>query len=406
LADDQHTSLDGTAPLRLAAVGFGATAVSFGPARMGFGLFLPQFEAAFDLSTRTAGLIASGAFATFLLALPPAAWLAGRIGPRAPVSAGALFAAAGCALVATAQGTEALAAGAALAAASAGFCWTPFNDAAERMAPPGRRAGALSAVATGSTTGVAAAGALGLAVAIGGLDWREAWALFSAAGALAAIAAIAALPRGSGRAMIREPEDASPALGLWRPSAARLYAAAGLFGATNAVYLAFAAERVVETGGLPGLDDGAAAAALFVGYGACGLVGLATGRIERAMGLPALLSAIFAAFAASLALLAAAPESWPGVVASAGLHGAGVMTISATLSFWSLRLFPGRASLGLTAALVAMAAGSVAGPAAAGRLIAAVGAADAFLLLAAPAGAAALGFGASALRGRAQAFAS
>ena len=123
---------------------------------------------------------------------------------------------------------------------------------------------------------------------------------------------------------------------------------------------------------------------IFLAYGVCGIVGLATGRIEARLGLVPLLSAIFAAFAASLALVALTPGSWPGILASAGLHGAAVMTISAVLSFWSLRLFPGRGSLGFTAALVAAAIGSALGPALAGALLAATGPEAAFITLAVP----------------------
>ncbi|MFP4127057.1 MAG: hypothetical protein ACLFU0_10480, partial [Alphaproteobacteria bacterium] len=114
--------------LRLAAAGFVATAIAFGPARMGFGLFLPAFREDFALSTTAAGLVASGGFLAFLLALPLTAWLAAQIGQRAPVVAGALSAAIGFALVASASGSAALAAGVALAGASAGCCWAPFND--------------------------------------------------------------------------------------------------------------------------------------------------------------------------------------------------------------------------------------------------------------------------------------
>jgi len=379
--------------LRLAAAGFVATAIAFGPARMGFGLFLPAFREDFALSTTLAGFVASGGFLAFLLALPLTAWLAVRIGQRVPVVAGALSAMAGFAVVASASGSAALAAGVALAGASAGFCWAPFNDAAERVVPPAARAGALSAVSTGTTTGVAAAGALALGVTLGALDWRTAWGVFALAGLVAALAALVGLPGGRGG-----PTGGTAGLRLLKREALPLHGAALLFGATNAVYLAFAADRVVAAGGLAGLPDDGAAAVIFLTYGGCGVVGLAAGRIEARRGLAALLAAIFAAFAASLALIALVPGSWPGVVVSAGLHGAAVMTISAVLSFWSLRLFPGRGSLGFTAALVAAATGSVLGPALAGPLVEAVGPAAAFLTLALPPSAVALAFAARAPR--------
>lgn len=369
-----------TPGVRLASAGFVATAVAFGPARMGFGLFLPGFRDDFALSTTQAGLIASGGFLAFLLALPVAAWLGGRVGQRMPVVAGALSATAGFVVVAMATDSAVLATGIALAGASAGFCWTPFNDAAERVIPEEARAGALSAVSTGTTLGVAAAAALALGVTFGTLEWRLAWGIFALVALAAALVAGFAMPSAPVRAHV----DAPPALAFLRRGTAPLYAAALCFGAANAVYLSFAADRVVAAGGLSGLPDAAASAVIFIGYGVCGGIGLATGWIEVRVGLVRLLCAIFVAFAASLALIALAPTSWAGVVASAGLQGAAVMMISAVLSFWSLRLFPRRGSLGLTAALIGAATGSVLGPALAGPLADAADAETAFLIAALP----------------------
>lgn len=379
LPDDQRSGAIAAPAVPLASAGFVATAVAFGPARMGFGLFLPDFREDFALSTTLAGLVASGGFLAFLLALPVTAWLGARVGQRAPVVAGALLATAGFAVVATASSGAALAVGIALAGASAGFCWAPFNNAAERVVPASARPGALSVVSTGTTTGVAASGALALSVSAGVLDWRAVWGVFALAGLVAALAAAVGVPGGRGG----QSENA-PTPTFLRRETLPLYGAALLFGATNAVYLSFGADRVAGAGGLPGLPDKAAAAVIFLAYGVCGIVGLAAGRIEARLGLVPLLSAIFAAFAASLALVALAPGSWPGILASAGLHGAAVMTISAVLSFWSLRLFPGSGSLGFTAALIAAAAGSALGPTLGGALVAVTGPEAAFLTLAVP----------------------
>jgi MFS family permease len=179
-----------------------------------------------------------------------------------------------------------------------------------------------------------------------------------------------------------------------------LYSTAICFGMTNAVFLSFAADRVVAAGGLSGLPDDAASAVIFLGYGICGVLGLATGRIEARTGLAPLLCAIFAAAALSLVLIAVAPVSWLAVVAAAGLHGVAVMMVSAVFSFWSLRLFPGYATLGFTATLLSVAAGSVVGPALAGFLAASLGAAVMFLAAAVPPLATAVWFGAKLGRPR------
>lgn len=74
--------------LKLSAAGFAATAISYGPARMGFGLFLAQFKEGFGISTTAAGLISAGGFAGFLLGLIGAYAATAWRGPRLPVILG------------------------------------------------------------------------------------------------------------------------------------------------------------------------------------------------------------------------------------------------------------------------------------------------------------------------------
>lgn len=398
---------------RLTAAGFVATAVAFGPARMGFGLFLPAFRNEFALSTAAAGMIASGGFLAFLAALLASAWLGRRFGERVSVISGALAAAAGFAAVAAAGSSGLLALGIALAGTSAGLCWAPFNDAAERVVPDAARATALSVVSTGTTVGVISATGLAFAVTEGLLDWRGAWIGFALGGVALAAVAHAGLPPSRGKRPTRDaiedivqvgmpgdlPPEASPktvAAGarLTQRAAVPLYSTALCFGMTNAIFLSFAADRVVGAGGLAGVPDDFAAVVIFLGYGIFGVLGLATGRIEARIGLAPLFCFIFTAATLSLVLIALAPTSWGGVIAASGLHGVAIMMVSAVFSFWSVRLFPGRSTLGFTATLLSMAAGSVAGPAFAGLLAAAYGPMAMFLVAGLPPLAAAFWFGA------------
>lgn len=370
----------------LGAAGFMATAVAFGPARMGFGQFLPIFRVEFGLSTSLAGTIASLGFLGFLIALPVSAHLAAKLGQRVPVLAGAVAAAAGFMLVAAAGSAWHLAAGITVAGASAGLCWAPFNDAAERVVPPHLQAVTLSAVATGTTIGVMAAGGLALTVIAGILPWRQVWTIFAAGAGVFALFALVGVPAGGGR-------HAAPGIEpgrLLRKQTLPIYVISLVYGATNAIYLSFAADRVVAAGGLAEPLAGSAPAVIFLCYGAFGLLGLATGAIERRIGLRRLIGGIFAAFGASVILISLLPGPLWAVILSAGLHGAAVMMISGVLSFWTLRVFPGRGSAGFTAALITAATGSVLGPAGIGLLMEVLGAETALLLSAAPAVALAL----------------
>ena len=222
-----------TPTIWLASAGFVATAISFGPARMGFGLFLPTFREAFDLDTTRAGFIASLGFLAFLIALPVTAWLGRRVGQRVPVVLGAGSASLGFAIVAWAQSSAGLAVGITLAGASAGFCWAPFNDATERVVSPVVRPNTLSAIATGTTIGVAATAALYLGVTYGAFDWRLAWGVFAAFGLAGAILAMRCVPGGR----VVECAQATDTRSFLRWDVAPLYGAALCFGISNAVYL-------------------------------------------------------------------------------------------------------------------------------------------------------------------------
>ncbi|MEQ8968071.1 MAG: MFS transporter [Azospirillaceae bacterium] len=402
-----------TATTRLMAAGFIATGVAFGPARMGFGLYLPAFREEFAISTSAAGLIASGGFLAFLAALLVSAWIGQHFGERVSVTAGALAAAGGFAAVAAAADPVVLAAGIALAGTSAGLCWSPFNDAAERVVPENTRATALSVVSTGTSFGVAVAAVLAFAVTQGALDWRGAWVGFTIGGLVLAAVARAGLPSGRGpkpnRAAVEDivqvglpstftpdptPRTIAAGTRLTQRAALPLYVTALCFGMINAIFLSFAADRVVSAGGLPGLASEGASVVIFLGYAMFGALGLATGRIEARTGIAPLFCFVFAAATLSLLLIAFAPTSWSGVVAASGLHGMAIMMVSAVFSFWSVRLFPGRSTLGFTAALLCMATGSVAGPVLAGLLADAFGPVVMFAAAAVPPFATALWFGA------------
>ena len=77
--------------LRVGLAGFAATAVAYGPARTGYGLFAPDFREEFGLSTGTVGVIGSGLQAGFLLALVDMALLVARLGSRLLFAAGGVW---------------------------------------------------------------------------------------------------------------------------------------------------------------------------------------------------------------------------------------------------------------------------------------------------------------------------
>ncbi|CUH39857.1 Arabinose efflux permease [Jannaschia seosinensis] len=338
---------------------------------MGFGLFVPEFRSVFSMSTSTVGIVSSLGFSGFFIGLLMAQMLLTRRGPELPVLTGLVAAAVGMGIVASAPNVPVLAFGVFLATSSAGFAWTPFNNAVHRKVRDEGRAVALSAISTGTGVGIAGAGFAALAMVLGGLSWQYCWTSFAVAAALALLGNRAALRS------VENQSESGPRQGwrnLARLAAIPLFVIGFAYGTTSAIYISFAADHLVEAGGVPGIPVAATPALVYICYGLFGLAGLASAQIKAMTGLPMLLRLLMLAGAVSVALVAIAPGRWSGLVVSAGLQGVHVMMTSAVLAFWSERLFPTLPSLSFTAALLATAAGSVLGPALAGMASDALGA--------------------------------
>jgi MFS family permease len=349
--------------LSVSIVGFAATAVTYGPARIGFGLFLGEFRTIFGLTTATAGIISSLGFFGFLLGLLATGPIVRHYGPRLPVLIGAIAAAAGAGLVALASGVFTLAVGIFLAMSSAGFSWAPFNKAVQNAVELPWRPVALSAISSGTSIGVILAGLAAFCVVVISLPWRWTWGAFACVSAMIALWSFLALRpfAGTGNAEPRLP------IAHITGSQARLLLLIGAsFGATTAVYISFAADRIASHDGFAGVPSGTASAIVFIIYGLFGFMGLATDRARRALGQTRLMGLLFLASALSLFLIAFFPASTLAVVVSASLQGVFVMMMSAVLAFRSERVFAFSPSQGFNTVLIAVAVGGIICPLIAG----------------------------------------
>jgi predicted MFS family arabinose efflux permease len=343
---------------RVGLAGFFAIAVAFGPARSGFGLFLPDFRREFGLSTEVSGVIAGGAYGGYLVALSLVGLFAARLGPRLFVTVGGISATAGMILVAIASNAPLLATGLILAASYAGWSWSPYNDAVEREVPSRLRGRVLSAISTGTTFGLAMAGLIALAAGVWGLPWRAAWLGFAAA-ALAVTAWNArVLPGGpQGPEPSASRHGANPGW-LLRPGSVVLFGVALSFGVVSGFYWSFAVDFISRSGALPS----EAGPVFYIALGITGFLGLLTGDAVARFGLRFTLAACFISLGVVGLLLGFAPASWAVAGVSAAFLGAGIMCTSALLSVWSSLLFPEQPSTGFSVVLLFLGVGTVAGP--------------------------------------------
>lgn len=357
---------------RLGLAGFFAIAVAFGPARNGYGLFLPDVRSEFGLSTELSGIIASASQAGYLISLSLVGLLVGRLGPRIPVVVGGLSAGLGMGLVALAPNAAVLATGFVLAATYAGWSWAPYNDATDLMVAPRYRDRVLSVISTGTTFGILAAGLAALAASDA---WRTAWLVFSGAALVATALNAWFLPGRSHRALGQAPVPRPEISGLARSEAAPLFVAALSFGLVSAFYWAFAVDLISR-----GATSVGTGPIFYVVLGVVGFVGVFTGDAVSCFGLRRVLLVILVALSAAAFLLGVAPGWWPAVGASAILYGACVMFMSALLAVWSSAVFAEQPSTGFSATLVLFGIGSTIGPATLGAFAGGFGLKAAFLM--------------------------
>jgi predicted MFS family arabinose efflux permease len=355
--------------VRVVSAGAATVAVSFGFARYGYGLLLPDLRAALDLDSAALGLIGSGSFAAYLLATVAAGGLAARVGARGLVVAGGVLAVAGMLVVAAARSAPALGAGIVVAGAASGLVFPPFADAVEQRVAPQGRARALAVISSGTGWGVLVSVPIALAA---GASWRVAWIAFAVlAGVATAWAAVA----------LRGVAAAGTEVDRLRPSwficprSGPLLAGALLIGIGSSVYWTFAVDLVASEGG----QAPSAARLVLALVGAASLAGAISGDLIERLGARSTIAAGALALASSLALLAAAPGSWAAIVPSAVLFGAAYNVLLAVDVIWSARVFAGRPATGLAAVMFVLATGLLLGPALAGVMAASLGLPAAFL---------------------------
>jgi predicted MFS family arabinose efflux permease len=335
--------------------------VSYGFARYGYGLFEPEIRAAFGLSVAASGAMASGAYVGYVIALSAVGLLASRIGPRPLVVAAGASAAAGIALVVTADQRWQLLTGLVVAGASSGFAWAPYSDAIAQLVTPARRHALLAAIPSGTAFGITVAG--GLALSTMGTAWRLAWALFCVAAVLATVYN-GWLLRGTKPASRSGFAQSGSFRSLLRPGTRTLYLTALSYGMVGAVYWTFSVSAISQ----------ASPANPVVGplfwtlIGIAGISAVGSGWAFAKLGLRRSHSLLLGGLAAATVLIAVAPWSWPAIGVSAIVYGAGFMATSGLLAVWSYHVFPDQPSVGFSATVLFLGIGAIVGPALFGTL--------------------------------------
>jgi predicted MFS family arabinose efflux permease len=327
----------GSRPMsRTVLPGAAMIAVTFGLARYGYGLLLPEMQSDLAVSPAMAGLISSGTYLSYLIANVAVVWVAGRLGPRAAIGLAAAFAGGGMTVIATAATAPMLALGVLVSGAAAGLAFPPYADLVAQGVAERHRDLAWSTISSGTGWGVALAGPI--AIAAGG-HWRAAWMVFVALAVGTGIVAVALAPRRGGGEHLRRPQ--LDWTWFFCPRSRPLLISAVLIGTGSAVWWAFSVDALRNAG----LDATSARTVYAVCGAACVLL------------------------AGSLALLGVATGRLLAALGAAILFGLFYNTVIAAQGIWSSRVFAEHPAAGLAAINTALTIGTLVGPSIAGTAI-------------------------------------
>lgn len=353
------TSLSVVSPAKLIPAGLAIVASTYGLARYTYGLFVPEIQGHFGLSTEVMGLIASSSYAGYLAATLLGSSISGIVGPRLPVILGGLAATIGMMLIAMSPNPWVLALGVVLAGTSPGLAYPPLSDAVMQLIAQPHQNRTYAVINSGTSVGVIIAGPAAL-LATG--DWRLAWAGFAVFAGLATVWNATLMPA---HAHSQSTGVELPEL-RWRwfvgAASGRLFSAAFLFGIVTAVYWAFAVDLVVRYEVLAASQS----RFFWILIGVFGLLGGAAGDLVTRIGLKRTLRSALLIIAAAIGVLAVSPGHDALVFASAMAFGATFILITGLFGIWSVHVFNDRPSAGFGATFFLISAGQLIGPTMAG----------------------------------------
>lgn len=343
----------------IALSGLALVGVTFGMARYGYGLFLPQFVAVYGLDKPTQGLIGSGSYAGYLVATVLASWLSGHTGPRTPLALGAACAALGTAIVAQTPSLPLLAAGIALAGASPGMVFPALSDWVSIAAGPKQRNTLFAIMNSGTGAGVIVATPLALLP----LDrFHFAWWAFALCAVVFGTVAVFNAPSGKAAKTARSFNgDTFQMTELINQRAWPLYASAGIAGFVTAIYWTFSVETITHA--IPdafGFDRPELLFWMLIGVS--GFFGALTGNAVNARGLGSVLSLTMAAIATAIGLIGAFSQNLSMILLSGLIFGAAFIFITGLLGVWSMMIFRNRPSAGFGLTFLVFTLGAMLGP--------------------------------------------
>jgi predicted MFS family arabinose efflux permease len=349
----------------LVCAGTALIGTCYGFARFAYGLFAPEFQDSFTISSTVSGIIGSGSYVGYCVAIVVSLILTERIGARRMAVAAGAMATAGTAMVALAPSTPILAAGVLIAGSSTGLASPPLAAAVSRWVLSGIQDRAQSVVNAGTGIGVMVSGPIALLLIE---QWRWAWGVFAVLAGAVTLWVHLVVPFTSSEAGTES----------GRPGRARgtavMVLAAFLMGLGSVAVWTFGRDLVTTVGGAGSLVS----TSMWTVLGAAGFIGALSGDLVARAGLARSWTLVMITMAGATLLLALAPGSAVAAFVAAAVFGASYVCLCGLTLLWSTRIHPDRASFGVGVSFLMIAVGQAVGAPLAGVLTDEAGGTSAF----------------------------
>ena len=336
---------------RLVAAGVALIGTCYGFARFAYGLFSPQFQREFTLTSSWSGVIGAGSYVGYCVAIVASSLLTQRWGPRRVAVLAGAVASTGMAVVAVAPSGPVLAVGLLIAGSSTGIASPPLAAAVARWVLRPRQDRAQTLVNAGTGLGVLASGPVAFALTD---HWRWAWAVFALTAAAVTWWIHAAIPC-SARTDRAGAESARP---VGRPvGAMSLMLGSLVMGLSSIAVWTFGRELIMADGNASALLG----SVMWALIGAAGIAGAMSGPLIHRIGIRASWAALMVALGAATTGIAIAPAATWIVTTSAAVFGATYISLTGVALVWATRLYVERPATGVGASFFMIAAGQAVG---------------------------------------------
>ncbi|GAA0610524.1 MFS transporter [Virgibacillus siamensis] len=356
---------------RIVLPGIAMIAVTYGLARFGYGLMLPDISSTLDMSPAISGVIGSSSYFAYCIAITLSTLFIPKLGPRPSIIAAGISAFVGMLLMAISTNEIMLAVGVLVAGASTGFGSPAYGEVVAETVQKPFQDKANTWVNAGTGFGVMISGPI---VLFFSGDWRMVYTLFTFAALAVLIWNFINIPR------IKKQEESRQKIFSFKKADMKksifLVIASLVMGIATAIYWTFSKDYITNESDLSHLTT----SIFWIMIGVSGVAGGIAGNLIEKLGIgKAYRLTVIIAFL-SIVILPIFHSEIGLIYLSALFFGSSYVFLTGVLLVWGVKLYPRQSSLGIGLPFLTLALGQIIGSAIAGTLIQSIDYKMAFIL--------------------------